>query len=64
LEENLKNIDFYGFKVLQLKKDPDTAWQKAYKGLAQAFTELIADAADNNLLIWKGSQDAETVFNS
>ena len=55
MEENLKQIDFYGFKVLQLKKDPDTAWQRAYKSLAQSFTEFIIDAAENNTLTWKGT---------
>ncbi len=65
LEENLKNIDFYGFKVLQLKKDPDSAWYKAYKAVATAFSELISDASEQGQLAWKGSNaDAEGVFNS
>lgn len=33
-DEALNAINFYGFKVLQLKQDLDTTWQKAYIALA------------------------------
>lgn len=57
-------IDFYGFKVLQLKKELDSAWQKAYKDLAKTFVDFIIENKDT-ATVWKGSNsDAEEVFNS
>eukprot|EP00347_Sterkiella_histriomuscorum_P014950 403358884 len=64
LEELLKQIDFYGFKVLQLKQENDTVWYKAYKDLAKTFVDFIADRADKAVQ-WTGSNDnAEEVFQS
>jgi hypothetical protein len=40
-EEAINSINFYGFKVLQLKQDPDTNWQKAYIALARAFVDFL-----------------------
>ena len=33
-QEVLNAINFYGFKVMQLKQDLDTNWQKAYIAIA------------------------------
>jgi len=59
--ESLKNIDFYGNKVLQLKQDKDTAWYKSLKAIAAAFTQFVLD----NMLSedpWTGNLKAEDFF--
>ena len=61
LEENLKNIDFYGFKVLQLKQEKDSAWQKAYRDLARVFVEFMV-ANEDKLTVWTGSNPAAEQF--
>jgi len=47
--------------VLQLKKDPDVAWFKAYKEVARAFCEFIKE---NELTVinYAGQEDPEAVF--
>lgn len=40
-EEAINAINFYGFKVLQLKQEPDSSWQKAYIALAKAFLDYL-----------------------
>jgi hypothetical protein len=55
-EENLNNIDFYGFKVLQLKQEKDTAWQKAYKDLAKTFGDFMIQNK-STVTVWSGSND-------
>lgn len=64
LPETLSGIDFYGFKVLQLKQEKDTAWMKAYKDIAQAFVKFIKDNKED-VTAWKGKQpNAVEFFNS
>lgn len=46
-EEALNAINFYGFKVLQLKQENDTNWQKAYTALARAFVEYLQSNKDD-----------------
>lgn len=61
MKENLSNIDFYGNKVLQMKQEKDTAWYKAYKDLAAAFTHFILKN-EVGTEEWKGKQGAEDFF--
>jgi adenylyl cyclase-associated protein len=60
-EETINTINFYGFKVLQLKQDPDTAWQKAYIALARAFIDFVINNKDE-IGDWKGQGDAAAFF--
>lgn len=53
MNENLKNIDFYGNKVLQLKQDKDSNWYKSYKNVAAAFTQFILEH-EVGVEEWKG----------
>ena len=52
-DEALNAINFYGFKVLQLKQEPDTNWQKAYTALANAFLNFVYSNKDE-VHEWKG----------
>jgi len=52
-DEALNAINFYGYKVLQLKQDPDTAWQKAYTSIASTFLNFVFDNKDD-IHEWKG----------
>ena len=52
-DEAINAINFYGFKVLQMKQDPDTAWQKAYIALARAFVEYLQSNKDE-VSSWNG----------
>ena len=56
-------MDFYGFKVLQLKQENDTVWQKAYKDLAKTFSDFIL-ANQAEVTKWAGSANAEEFFNA
>ncbi len=61
MEENKTAPDFYGNRVLGLKKDVDTAWWKAYKALVIAFYEFIV-GNEIDVLAWGGENDVETEF--
>jgi len=50
-------INFYGFKVLQLKQDKDTAWQKAYIAIARSLVDFVVNNKDE-IGDWKGAADA------
>ena len=56
-EETINTINFYGFKVLQLKQDKDSAWQKAYVAIARAFVDFVVNHNDE-VGEWKGAADA------
>lgn len=56
-EETINAINFYGFKVLQLKQDKDTAWQKAYVAIARAFVDFVVNNKDE-VGEWKGASEA------
>jgi adenylyl cyclase-associated protein len=56
-------INFYGFKVLQLKKDPDTTWHKAYTTLMRAFLAYL-DSNKDALTSYSGQDSSENFFPS
>jgi hypothetical protein len=60
-DETLNAINFYGFKVLQLKQEPDTNWQKAYIDLAKSFLGFVFSNKDD-VLQWKGQASAAEFF--
>jgi hypothetical protein len=62
-EEAINAINFYGFKVLQLKQDKDTAWQKAYIAVAKALVEFVASNKDV-IQEWSGQATATDFFAS
>jgi hypothetical protein len=40
-DEAINAINYFGFKVLQLKQEPDTNWQKAYTALASSLLNFV-----------------------
>ena len=60
-EEAINAINFYGFKVLQLKQDNDTAWQKAYIALAKAFLDFL-DSNKETVTSWSGQSTVADFF--
>lgn len=59
-EEVANAINFYGFKVLQLKQDADTAWQKAYIAVAKAFIDFVED--NKEATEWAGTGNVAEVL--
>lgn len=60
-EESMNSINFYGFKVLQLKQEADSAWQKAYNALAKAFIDFIAGNKEDATK-WNGTNATADFF--
>jgi len=63
INESLKNIDFYGFKVLQLKQEPDANWYKSLRAISEAFTKFVLDNFQSESP-WTGHLKAEDFFQS
>ena len=62
-EEAINAINFYGFKVIQLKQDLDTAWQRAYIALAKAFVDYL-ESNKETVQSWSGPAAVADFFPS
>ena len=66
MKETFEQISFYGNKVLQLDKAPDTTWFNAYKDLNAAILAFVLKRVDS-ISRWSGKEaatGAEAYFKS